>query len=225
MASLFPAQALIVPFTEDFSSGAANWLDGSSAAPTWSATGGVDGGGYISYTAPSFNSGSGSFGAPPLQIMFRANSSASGGAFVGDWLSGGVTSLSVAVRHNYDSALNLYARLDAGRGVAASLASDSIFTIAPNTWTTLNIPITDANPPFLSYGAGTFTSVFSGLQGMQFGLYLPTNTEFTNLRMEVTNASVVPEPTTSVLLVLAAGSGVALLVRRDDLRRKLLNRS
>jgi hypothetical protein len=48
IAATSSAKALIVPFTEDFSTGSSNWLNGSSAAPSWSATGGVDDGGYIS---------------------------------------------------------------------------------------------------------------------------------------------------------------------------------
>ena len=82
-ATMTTSQALLVPFTENFASGASNWLNGSSAAPDWSATGGVDGGGYIS--APGAIS-SGGFGT----IVFRGNASAdaSGDAFVGDWLGG-----------------------------------------------------------------------------------------------------------------------------------------
>lgn len=227
MASMVPAQALIVPFTEDFTSGASNWLNGASAAPTWSATGGVGNSPYISYTSPDFTSGGSSpfppF-PPPFQLMFRANSSAnaSGGAFVGDWLSGGVSSLSVAVRHNYDSTLHFYSRLASTGGAGASLAFDDAFALAPNTWTTINIPIVESDPPFLGYGSGTFSSTFSNIQNLQFGLYLPANTTFTGLRMDIASASVVPEPGT-IGLVAFGLTGLVLLHRRRS--RRILPRT
>jgi hypothetical protein len=215
MASLLPVQALIVPFTEDFTSGASNWLNGSSAAPTWSATGGVDDSAYISYAAPAFTSGSTSpFGTPPFQLMFRAGTNASGSAFVGNWLAGGgVSSLSVTVRHNYDSTLHLYSRLASTGGAGASLAFNNAFALAPNTWTTINIPIVESDPPFVGYGSGTFTSAFSNIQNLQFGLYLPANTAFTGLRMDMASASTVPEPGT-IGLVAFGLAGLAFLQRR-----------
>jgi len=189
-----------LPFVEDFASNNANWLNGASASATWLPSGGVDGGSYISYTAPTFKSdASGAFpGAPPLQLMFRANNSAdaSGDAFVGDWLAGNVSALTLAVRHNYGSNLNFYARLAGVGGAGASLAFDASFAVAPNTWTSLSIPIVDSNPPFLSYGApgSTFTSVFTNIQNLQFGLYVPASTDFIGLSMDIDNVSIVPEP-------------------------------
>lgn len=206
----------VTSFTETFDTNASNWLNGASAAPTYFSSGGVDDSGYISYAPATFTSGaSGPFGAPPLQILFRGNDSAnaSGDAFVGNWLADGIVLLSITVRHNYTSSLNLYARFDAGSGAAASLAYDSEFAIAPNTWTTITIPITESNPPFLSYGAGTFNGVFSSIQNLQFGLYLPASTEFTNLRMDIDNVSIVPEPTSAVLVVLG-GIGALMFRRR-----------
>jgi hypothetical protein len=212
------ATALIVPFTEGFTSGASNWLNGASAAPTWSDSGGADDGAYISYTSPDFTSGGSSpfppF-PPPFQLMFRANSNtnASGGAFVGNWLAGGVSSLSVTARHNYGSTLHLSSRLASTGGAGASLAFDTAFAMAPNTWTTINIPIVQSDPPFVGYGSGTFSSTFSNIQNLQFGLYLPANTQFTGLRMDIANASMVPEPGAAEL-VLSALAVLALLRHR-----------
>jgi hypothetical protein len=148
--------------------------------------------------------------------MFRANSNtnASGGAFVGNWLAGGVSSLSVTVRHNYGSTLHLYSRLASTGGAGASLSFDAAFAMAPNTWTTINIPIVESAPPFLGYGSGTFSSTFSNIQNLQFGLYLPANTAFTNLRMDLASASIVPEPGTVSLVFLSAVALFALRLRR-----------
>ena len=213
------ATALIVPYTEGFSTGASNWLNGVSAAADWSPSGGVSDSAYISYTAPTFTSGSSSpfppF-PPPFQLMFRANTNASGGAFVGDWLGGGVSSFSVTARHNYESTLHLYSRLASVGGAGASLAFNNAFAMAPNTWTTINIPIVESDPPFVGYGSGNFNTVFTNMRVLQLGLYLPTNTEFTNLRMDIATASVVPEPGT-VGLVSSALAVLALLRRRHHM--------
>lgn len=210
--STMPGSARAVgAFTETFDTNASNWLNVASTAPTWNATGGVGNSGYISYSQSFTSGGSGPFGSPPLQLYFRGNdaNNASGDAFVGNWIASGIQSMSVAVRHNYGSALSLYARLDGGAGQAASLAS--VYTIpAGSAWTTITIPITDANPPFLSYGAGTFASVFDGILNLQLGLYVPPGTSFTDLRMDLDNVAI-PEPTSLSLIGLGLG---ALLVGR-----------
>jgi hypothetical protein len=195
------ATALIVPFTEDFTSGASNWLNGASAAPTWSATGGVDDGGYLS--APGAIS-AGGFGT----IVFRGNAAAdaSGDAFVGNWLTGGVSTFSAFVRHDAPVALNFYARLDAGAGRAASSLD---FSVPVGGWFQLNIPITEAS--FQSYGAagtGTaaFNSVFSGIQNVQIALSTSQDpsTAGQTYNVSLDRVATVPEPHTLSMLTLAA---------------------
>jgi hypothetical protein len=195
------ATALIVPFTEGFTSGASNWLNGASAAPTWSATGGVDDGGYIS--APGAIS-AGGFGT----IVFRGNAAAdaSGDAFVGNWLTGGVSTFSAFVRHDAPVALNFYARLDAGSGRAASSLD---FSVPVGGWFQLNIPITEAS--FQSYGAagtGTaaFNSVFSGIQNVQIALSTTQDpsTAGQTYNVSLDRVAIVPEPHTLSMLTLAA---------------------
>ena len=214
LACLTASASAVTSFTETFNTNASNWLNGASAAPTYSSTGGVSNSGFVSYTSTFSSAATGSFGASPLQILFRGNSgsSASGGAFTGNWITSGVESITVSVRHNYTTSLNLYARLDAGSGRAASLADTSLYAVAPNTWTTISIPIVDTNPPFLSYGAGTFSTVFSNIQNVQLGFYLPASTTFTNFEMAVDNIAVtVPEPASFALAALGLG---ALTLRR-----------
>ena len=198
IASWLPVHALIVPFTEDFSSGASNWLNGSSAAPTWSATGGVDGGGHIS--APGAIS-AGGFGT----IVFRGNASAdaSGDAFVGDWIGGGVIAFSAYVSHDAPVALNFYARLDAGAGRAGSSID---FSVAPGAWFQLNVPIVNSSTSFQSYGAGTFATVFNGIQNVQIALSSTQDpsTAGQTYNVSLDRVATVPEPKTISMLALAA---------------------
>lgn len=210
--SLFmTGRALMVPFTEDFTAGASNWLDGSSAAPTWSGTGGVEGGGYIS--APGLISGTG-FGS----IVFRGNAAAdaSGDAFVGNWLGGGVTTFSVYVKHDALVPLNFYARLDAGSGRAGSSVD---FSVPVGSWFQLNVPIVDAPTSFQSYGAGTFSTVFSSILNVQIALSTiqDPSTAGQTYNVSLDQVATVPEPST-IGLVVSGLMGLTLLHRRRSRR-------
>lgn len=209
MSSLLPAQALIVPYTEDFTTGASNWLTGASAAPTWSATGGVDGGGYISSSATMSSAG---FGA----ALFRGNASsdASGDAFVGNWLTSGVSLFSAYIKHDATQALDIFARLDAGAGAAAS----SVFYNVPaNQWFLISIPIVDSPTSFQSYGAAGptgFSTVFGNIQNIQF--FAATNSPAGTYSFSLDKVSSVPEPGIMGML----GFGAALLAWHGARRRK-----
>jgi hypothetical protein len=199
-------QALIVPFTEDFTSGASNWLDGSSSTPTWTATGGVGGGSYIS--APGAIA-AGGFGT----IVFRGNAAAdaSGDAFVGDWLAGGVSTFSAFISHNAPVALNFYARLDAGAGRAGSSID---FSVAPGAWFQINVPIVESS--FQSFGAagtGTaaFNSVFGGIQNVQIALSSTQDpsTAGQTYNVSLDQVATVPEPSALALCGLTVLGWVA----------------
>lgn len=200
LCTVLPSEALLVPFTEDFTSGNAGWSTGNTnVAAVWSATGGVADTGYISSTGTVLTSG---FGA----IVFRGNASAdaSGDAFVGNWLTGGVTAFSAFVRHDAPTSLNFYARLDAGAGRAGSTVD---FSVPSGAWFQLNVPLVDSPSSFQSFGAGSFITVFSGIQNVQIAI--STNQapavvgQTYNIGLD--RVAVVPEPGTSGLLGLAAG--------------------
>ena len=82
MAANATAFALTVPYTETFESGAAGWLTASFTPPTLAATGGADGGQYISMARDLSTAGA-------QTVLFRCHGSlgCSGGAFAGDWES------------------------------------------------------------------------------------------------------------------------------------------
>lgn len=197
----------VTTFTETFDAGASGWLNNAApnATPTHVTTGGVGNSGYISHTAASVTATSGSFGSPFTQLMFRANNAAdaSGDAFVGNWITGGVATMTVSLRHNHAASLDFYIRIAGSAGAGASLTTG--YTVLPDTWTEVTFDITDGNPPFSSYGAAPgFSSAFSNIQNLQLGLYLPEGT-YTGLTMDIDNVgiTVIPEPS-SILLGVAA---------------------
>ncbi|MEX1110612.1 MAG: PEP-CTERM sorting domain-containing protein [Chthoniobacterales bacterium] len=218
LCTVLPSGALLVPFTEDFTSGNAGWSTGSTnAAAVWSATGGLDGGGYIS--APGAIS-AGGFGT----IVFRGNGSAdaSGDAFVGDWISGGVSTFTAYVSHDAPVALKVYARLDAGSGRAGSSVD---FSVAPGAWFQLKVPIVNSPTSFQSYGAGTFATVFNGIQNVQIALSATQDpsTAGQTYNVSLDRVATVPEPGT--LALVASGLGAICLLRYRSFFRKPLNRS
>jgi hypothetical protein len=200
-----------LPFVEDFASNNANWLNGASASATWLSAGGVDNGGYITVNITVVNTGFGS-------ASFRGNgaSDASGDAFVGDWLAGGVSLFTAYVRHNAPMNLNIFARLDAGSGRAGSSVD---FAVAPNSWTQISIPIVDSPSSFQSYGAGTFSTVFTNIQNIQIFLSLTQNSSVFGqiYTIDADQISVVPEPGT---IGLAAGAWLLLIGLRVFRNRK-----
>jgi hypothetical protein len=215
--------AVTVPFTETFSNNAAGWVislvPSGTGNPVWSNTGGVDNGGFISMSrtmsTSQFN-GSG-FGF----IAFRGNAAndASGDAFVGNWLTGGVSAFSASVRHTAPEALNFYLRIDAGGGAAASSV---LFSVPSNTWTNIGVPIIDSSSSFQSYGAGTFNSVFSNVQNVQIALAATQPSAVldgaTTYTLGLDNVAVVPEPSAVMLLFSGLGCGAAAWGRRKRRR-------
>lgn len=204
----------VLPFTESFEVNSSGWVYGTSTAPIWATSGGAVGSAYISGSASVIGTGFGT-------IVFRANdaNNASGDAFVGNWLSAGVTAFSAYVRHNADVALNFYARFDAGAGRAGSSVN---FLVNPNSWTLLQLPIVNEITSFQSYGAaGTgqaaFDTIFGGIQNVQIALAADTANAGKTVTVDLDGVSMVPEPTASALLIAA---GAALLAsRRLRLRR------
>lgn len=181
-----PVSAVTLPFTEDFSVNASGWLNATSGPLTWNATGGPDGGSYVSSTLGSL-SGNGT-------IQFRANDSAnaSGDAFVGNWITSGVSVISADVFHDAPQAITFFFRF-AGAGAMVGFAP----AVAPNTWTTISVVI---SPGTLTPAGGSFATTMAAISNLQIGVSVPVELESVPFTYGVDEVTIVPEPATAGLL-------------------------
>lgn len=211
------AQAVTVPFTETFSADPAGWVYGTSTPAIWQATGGVENGPFISGTAIPVSTGFGT-------IVFRGNNAndASGDAFVGNWITGGVTQFSAYVRHDAEVPVNFYFRLDRGAGAAGS--SNVFSPVLPNTWTKLTLPIEVGS--FQSFGAAgnlfpgdlnaQFNHVFSSIANVQIATSIDQQPGVIGnaFTFGLDSVAVVPEPSGAVMALAAAGCAAGYWGRR-----------
>ena len=200
-----PAFGAVNPFTETFSSSAANWSSAAALPPlTFPASGGPDGSAFGS-TPFSFTAGS---SGNPIAI-FRAQDTfnSSGSAFVGDWFAAGISTMSFSVRHNAPFPLQFFGRFLAVGQVTGAAYSFPSSLVAPNTWTTLSVPINNfADPNWTPEGPPSIlTSTFTNLGKIQIGVWGDANTAAQNgpFTFDIDNASVTPTPGAPALIGLA----------------------
>ena len=106
-AASMTASASVTSYTETFESGANNWVSGAFTPTTWNSTGSVDNSAYIS-SQLDLNS-AGPFGLTLLRGQDDQN--ASGDAFVGNYLAGGITTVEFDFRHNAGVDLDIALRV------------------------------------------------------------------------------------------------------------------
>jgi len=197
------ASALSVPYTEEFAAGVAGW-EGSSGDPlVFEGSGGPD---SSSHASTSFNyfGYSSPFGAGP--VLFRANDSdgASGDAFVGDWIAGGVQQLSVWVFHDTPESLSFYLRVAVPTNFPGAVIANPTL-VAPNTWTELVFPI-DPGSSLCTGETITCAQALASVGNLQFGTSAPAALaaldESHHLAIDRVAISNVPEPATGSLLAL-----------------------
>jgi hypothetical protein len=210
------ASATTVPFTEDFASGPANWFNApGTQVLAWETTGGPDGGSFVS-TPFSFVGSQ----ANDTPVLFRGQDEfgSSGGAFVGNWLSDGVTQFAAMVRHDGVAPLNFFARFSSPFNFPGATAV-SFIPVMPNQWTPIIVPIDPSNPQFVSFEGSDFGTVFSNIGHVQIGVSVPAGlagaTPMFNFGLD--KVSIVPEPATVGLLL--AGIGAAAMRRARRPRR------
>lgn len=201
------AHAVVVPFTEDFNADSSNWFNAPITAPLdWMSSGGPDGGAYATENINfQFN------GAADMPALFRGEASfgSSGGAFVGDWITAGVTEISFAVRHNAPTPMTFFARFAPSAAPGANAVE---FTpVLPNVWTTITVAI-DPSTPFF-YEGTTFESTFGSIGRVQIGLFgldgvAGVDQDYT---FDLDKVSITPSPSAAGLLAIG---GVAFVRRR-----------
>ena len=195
----------VAPFTEDFEDGASNWLDSGFLPAAEVATGGVNNSAYITAQA-----GFEFADVDGFNVIFRGNTGffpgtdASDGAFNGDWISSGVTSLSFSIRHNITQPVTLFARIAANSNGAPFPGAVAIAfqPVAAGEWTSISFDINPNNPAFVSFEGADFESVFSNVGFVQFGIATPQGLigDPSLFSVDLDNVSIVPAPAGTALL-------------------------
>ncbi|MFT4591406.1 MAG: hypothetical protein ACI80M_000721 [Gammaproteobacteria bacterium] len=203
------AHATTIAF-EDFESGSNGWLDRGSTAPTSNATGGHDGGAYISFVG-DIATNTAAFGTALVEFRCQTAACNNNNTFNGDWIAQDVTTLSYWFKHSSDSDLQAYIRLAPISGVGGGAASAiTLGEIASNTWTQIvvNIDPSQFDP---SFGGGNYANIMSNMYKIQPGIFFPFGESYTEtgviFALDDVRLSAVPVPAAVWLF----GSGLALL--------------
>ena len=198
----------IVPFTEDFDFDAANWFDTSGANPVeWVPAGGPDGGAYVRTIFSFVNS----LPDDPA-VLFRGHDEfdSSGDAFVGDWITEGVSDFSFFIRHHAPLPLTAFTRFASPVNFPGAVAIGFV-PVVPDVWTQIPIAIDPKNPQFITFEGTDFETVFSNIGNLQIGVIVPK--ELAGLDadfiFDLDKVSIIPSPAAVPLVVMGL-----LLTRR-----------
>lgn len=205
------AQATTVPFTESFDAGVSGWENNVNAPLGWTATGGADGGGYASGTY-NFLGYTNPFGSGPVVLRASAADNPSGGAFIGDWLTDGVGTVTAMVRHDAPEDLTFFMRVASPANFPGAVFAGTQ-TVAANVWTQITFAI-DPNSPFCIAEGTTCAAVLASVGTLQFGTDAPVGLTDDDVAYTISIDQVsllpIPEPGTALLFGLGlAGLAVA----------------
>ena len=201
------AGAATVPFTEDFTASDGSWRGNPNAVGSldgWSATGGADGGGYVS---EGYNFVSSVFGQQG-PVIFRGPASASGGSFAGNWIADAVREVTVYVRHDAPVPIDFFARFASPMGFPGAIAGANV-SVAPGVWTELTFAIDPTSSQWQSFEGSDFATVFSSIGTVQIGATTPEALAGIDLvvHFDLDSVSIVPEPASVALLAQCGQHG------------------
>jgi hypothetical protein len=195
------ASGSVVPFSESFDAGANNWLSGAFTPLTWNAAGAADGSSYVSANLDLNNAGP--FGL--TVIRGQADQGASGGAFAGDYLAGGITTVSFDFRHNAGQDLGIALRVAQPANFPA-FAVELPETVESGSWVTLSFELSFFNPLVTIEGApspAAFNAIMANVGNLLIsadrpdGLDTPLLVDF-----DIDNVTITPTPSSAALLGL-----------------------
>ena len=196
------ASAQINGFVESFDAGNANWRNsGATAGLDWFAAGALDGSAYASSPFNLINTSIGGF--PPTLIRGEVGNGASGGAFAGDWIAAGVTSISFDIRHSMPLPVNITGRFATPANFPGA-ATVAFAPVLPNTWTTITWDLTASSPNIVSLETATYEQIFGNIGRIQIGFTVPDSLAGQDLdvRLDIDNVRIVPAPSGLALLGL-----------------------
>ncbi len=208
--SFSPQAYATVPYTENFTSDAANWADNTGQAlAAFVPSGGPDGSSYITTT---FNASGTKDGAGVITFRGQDEFNSSNHAFEGNWLAGGINHFSAYVLNTASVPVTVFARFATASNFPG-VAADNGTIAPPNQWTLLSFDINPSqiNATLFPEGPDSFyTDAFSSIGHVQIGFDIPaglgmTNTNFT-LGLDKVSINT-PEPTSCVLALGFASLG------------------
>jgi hypothetical protein len=206
LAASVSASAGIVGFVEDFPTGDANWR-GDSLASTleWSAAGGP---GDAAFVTSVFNlSGTTAGGFPATVIRAASSVGSSDNAYVGDWISAGVTGVSFRFRHDLAEPVRLSLRVAPATNFPGGSAYGAI--VAANEWTQVHFDLTPSSAQWVSFSGTSWAAVMQSIANIQIGFLVPEALAGQDVvgRFDMTGFTIVPAPAAAALLAMVGAMG------------------
>jgi hypothetical protein len=205
------ASAEIAGFVEDFTAGDANWRGDSLAATLeWSSSGAPGGDAFVTSV---FNlSGTTAGGFPATVIRAASSVGSSDGAYVGDWITAGVTGVSFWFRHDLAESIQLSLRVAPATNFPGGSAYGAI--VAANEWTQVHFDLTPSSSQWISFSGTSWAAVMQSIANIQIGFLVPEPLAGQDVvgRFDMTDFSIVPAP--AALAFLALGGAFATRRRR-----------
>jgi len=208
------AHASIVGFNESFTANSANWRNSNGSADlAWFATGGPTDG---TFARSTFNLSATTVGGfPPTVIRAASSYGSSSGAYVGNWITAGVTGVNFMFRHNLTEAVSVTGRFATPINTPGA-STVSTITVLANTWTRISFDLREGSSDIISLGGGTYAAIFSNIGNMQFGFTVPASLAGQNVNgnFDITDFNIVPVPSAVALMGIAGCLGAASRRRR-----------